>query len=224
MVGPLLNSQKVEIFNLVAGVGFSPALFEFGERQSEFQSLFRAPALLFKGTDFFFCFDLSPKRERVAIYSPGREHLQEGSVAANWGDMMFHFRNWLGYLSRESSAKDPWAELEQQAVSFGLELDENTPERPFSALEHRKVAQTLAVIQALLITYAKESGARDETIIAGIERLALAAESQDRKAWFQFAVGYIVSTATAMALDPEKTKALFTALRDGLKGVFMLIN
>lgn len=216
----LLKSQKVELHRLIGAVGLRPADFALAERLS-ITGIGSCPAVFARGTDFYFAFD-SNGLDSVLVLCPGQENKVEQYRYRGWAEAAGYFANWLAFLHREMNATDPWEEIERQTISFGLSFDDNTPASPFTVPEHKKVMQTLSVIQGLLITYAKENGAKHDRILEGIKRLEDAAERQDRKSWFQLAVGYIISTATAMGLDHGKTKALFVAFKNGLEGVIVL--
>jgi len=219
----LLKSQKAQVFDLAKAYGFGPARLKWIRLGSHFRHGGNVPALQVIGTDFFFAFD-DDRGGRIAAFSPGLEALNESQRANNIEEVLQFFIAWLQYLRRELAAPDPWAEIERQTVCFDLRFGEGMSESPFSVAEYRQVKQTLSVIQELLITHAKGNGIEHDSILAGIKRLEKAAENQDRKSWFQLVVGYLLSTATAMALDPEKTRALFTALKNGLDGVILLLS
>lgn len=216
----LLKSQKEDLFTLTTDLGMDPTMlvWDTWRPMARSQTCLRVSV---RDTSFYFSFDggLGVKSLR---YSPGAESVSEISLGEPWSEVRHRYALWLDHVMREMRAGDPWGEMRRQSVSFDLKIDDGTPDQPFSVEEHRKVIQALGVIQALLITYAKEINQKQDAIIDGISKLAKGAESQERKSWFQQAVGYILSTATAMGLDSEKTKALFVALRDGLKGVVLL--
>jgi hypothetical protein len=219
----LLKSQKADLFEIAKTIGFDVTSLYWNVWKSPHLGK-HVSRLCVRGTDFYFSFETHPRGTRHVYFSPGEQQVVEEYPADSWDLVQNAFSRWLSYSWRELHVSDPWKDLENQTVSFSVNLDGATSDRPFSVSEHKQVMQTLSVIQGLLITYAKESNQKHDTIIADIKKLEKAAESQDRKSWFQQAVGYLISTATAMGLDPEKTRALFSALKKGLEGAILFIN
>lgn len=219
----LLPSQRAEIFKILKRAEIDPALIIW-RRPTSRHCREEIDVLTLPSVGFSFSFDWWTDGKRFSEYSPGSETVYDSATFRSWDQQFDGFRDWCLFVRRELKSEDPWADLERQKINFGLVVDDQTTAQPFTVSEYKKILQTTQVIQALLITYAKESLAAQEQIKASIARLEAAAETQDRRSWFQQAVGLIISTAVSLALAPEQTKELFKALKDGLQGVIHLIG
>lgn len=105
-----------------------------------------------------------------------------------------------------------------------MSLHEDVAPTKFTVREHEKVVVTLDVIKGLLIAYAKDNERAINGISKDIGELKELAKEQDRKSFFNQVVGYLINTATSMALAPDQTRALFEKLKQGFEALVKFLR
>lgn len=163
----------------------------------------------------------------AVAYVPHKGHKERrptvpggGSNIIEWGKVVLHFKQWLGWLSEEIDVSDPWEEAMQFTRAF--------PEIEFG--EELFLPQERKVLQAKLLQLEQkiEASALPEAAIreltAAIKEASAKSESMTKKDWLNLFTGTMVNTMVTIALNPEQSSLVLGLIKSAFASFRMLLG
>jgi hypothetical protein len=203
--GPLLPSQRNDVFLAIQENGFDPSAFQWTQFVSRFDQKALASVLRHTPSGFYFRFEVTGEGHWCK-YSPAFETLTDENKTNLWQTQMEFVNHWLENLKREIQAADLWASLtggNSLSVASSGHFEDNAP---FTASERKRVESSLAEIRALIVASHQVSAETLGEIDRRLEYLEESAGRLGRKDWLNVAFSIVTNIIVTAAIPPETAR------------------
>lgn len=211
----ILNSQKMEFFNIVKQTGLNPADFEWTEQESNWMKKVVISKVAHRPSNYFYIFDLRDNGF-AAKYSPANDKAIDYDFFDYWEEQFNNACNWLVYLKREIEAFDPWTAITQESALINA-TNSNDSNTPFSTSEKSYIISGINEIKQYLLTAHKLD---PELIESRLNYLIEASDRVGRKDWINILLSTMIAIVVAAALPPETTREIFRFVGGVLSQIF----
>lgn len=218
----LLRSQRNEVLALVHNYELDPFNFEWSYAPSDHWANVDVPALVYKGSSFFFHFDYLQKKH-FCTYSPGADSIVEVGRSESWDGQVGDVENWLDCLRNEITQPDLWSQLGTLAVPSEHQRDPFESNEPFSAMQADRLLDALNEMRTYLHKELGELAEGGALVDEKIDYLIEASRRQGRKDWFHTAIGVFAPLFFKLGLDAALAVPAWKILLSGLRGISPLI-
>jgi hypothetical protein len=225
MNGPLLSSERNQVFAWIKKSGLNPAEFTWSEQSADHGSV---PALklthtptgfwyLFKNHDGKHSFTRLPGKKGVGMAGDGGLVGKWANGRLTYGQEYF-VKQWLKMVATEASQSDPWGDmLDRPAVGVAYEFTDNPH---FTPAERTQLVQHLTQVKIYLVSLTANDPQKLTQIEAKLDYLIDSTDRFGKKDWQMVALGVFLNLAQALALSPEQFRHLFELLKT--VGLFLL--
>ena len=222
----LLKSQIADLGREVANAGFRASDFAHETLAYERSGQTPAEALRHRQSRGFFAFGRAYTRNygygpkgrggdfRVG-FSPGAESNVDDRNELDWHGVLAAFREWLGYIRRESTAPDFWDAVAAHSSDPG-EGPRTGEDDSFDETERESVGKRLGQIEEMLFAMAKQQGADHEFIAAEFADLRTELATMKRGKWKKLVLGTLADLAIKEVLSPDNIRKAVDAASDFL--------
>jgi hypothetical protein len=222
----LLNTQKRDVFEMLANSGLEPHQFEWTSRKTHGSIGGPPPTHISilqskSRPEFHFTFDFAPD-SYYPVCSPWK-----GARVASLGEMSWPYcltqvQVWARRVQDELSTPDPWKALPGLATTSDIAVARDVANTEFSHRETDRLANGLEQIRQLLIDAAGRSEQTVAVINTQLNSLLDASKRMGRKDWVNQAIGALMTLSITLALPAETTKQALEILRQTLSGLVHL--
>jgi uncharacterized protein YejL (UPF0352 family) len=213
----LLPSQKNDFFRRIERVGLDPAAFHWGEislcRRDQ-TSTFTVPALIHSASGYYFAFGGRGGGGDFYIYFSPDSRGHGWDPSETWGGVQGWFDRWAKHLRQELDERDLWDELlARRSALQSTTVADNTP---FTGDERRRIAETLARIEAEVTRSNRFSAEQVRILHEKLDEMRSSAERLGRKDWQMFALGTLASIVISAAFAPDQARAVVEEVAQAL--------
>ncbi len=202
---------------------FNPRDFEIVPSTAQALSHEKGDQVRLKGTDYYFSIypnESEYQHEKFFVeYSPGREEIHELELCGNWEIVCYTFAQYLGFLTREITTDDPWADAKKFSDTLRALPETGEATSLISESEREAIWKALSSIQATLLEHVADSTERAEFVEQQFEILKDAATKFGRKDYLLLIYTAIIGIATTIGIPPHAGVEILHALK-GLIGNF----
>jgi hypothetical protein len=218
----LLKSQKNEVFKLIDEIGFNPSDFKWLDVTSKKMADTIVTKIEYTNSQYYFQFD-TLMDHHYAIFSPGRDKHIEEENTGSWEFQKKTMTRWLLYLEREISQSDLWENISSYKPLIDIILANDLSNEPFNNQQITQIVSGLN--QTRLYIEEHELATVDQMVIVNekLDYLINAVQRQGKRDWIYTLIGVFVTIGTALALAPEKAKALWIFIKNAIiSGILLL--
>ncbi len=226
MDATLLNTQKRDVFEMLANSGLEPHQFEWTSGLTGGGSIGAPPTQISilqskSQPEFNFAFYFARGSYRPSC-SPweGKRVASLGEVS--WPSCLGYVQMWAKLVQDELNTPDPWQALAGLATTSDIAVASEVANTEFSHRETDRLANGLEQIRRLLIDAAGRSEQSVAVINSQLNSLLDASKRMGRKDWVNQAIGALMTLSITLALPPETTKQALEILRQTLTGLVHL--
>lgn len=223
-----LKSQKYEVFNLIEKFGLDPSKFKWTYKKEKNSSL-KKERITYNDPIYYLSIRLENNRTSCD-FSPGlfnvneKKNFNHDYMKLPWAGILECIKKWLISLKRELEVPDIWDKIGNFHLDYESKTKGQIPNKKFSKDEIEKTSQSLENIRAYLIQLKGESQEHLNLINEKIDYLIEASKRMGRKDWIHVCIGAFTSLMTGLALSPEKSKEIWSLLREGISFVVRLLT
>jgi hypothetical protein len=218
----LRETQKNDVFRLVVNQGFDPSDFEWDVATTGFvehtiDRIVHRPS----GGSFFFAFDIIPgsafgpslEGDRLGIFSPGPEHMQQRASAIGWDGQLRHVALWLAALRQEVDTVSIWDTIGSATARQVAEA--NLPNRSLTKDEQRLIQ--LQVVQVRVYIRANvDDPATLKRIEKKLDELVESSKRLGVKDFANASLGLILGIAMTAAFNGHQAQELVNLFFNGV--------
>lgn len=210
----LLRSQRAELHHMLQKAGLAPTDFEIVPSTAKALSHEKGEQIRPRGTEYYFSIypnysDYNFEKFFVE-FSPARDTIHELELCMGWGSVTSAFERYLGYLWRELSTSDPWADSKEFNAAVHTLPSTSTSNDPISPEEREKIVETLGRIETALLEHVAKTEKRDEVrakkeqfIADNLSAIHTALTTFGKKDFLNLAYSGIIGVATAVGVSPS---------------------
>jgi len=220
----LMKGQKNDLLMEIKRTELDPLNFEWKRLGDNKKNRGILDSFTYKGTDYFFAVNI-PSEHFVIAYSPGHTILQERVARYDWESVVYTFRDWLSYLSREISQPDLWEELEglKENASFEYEFEYET-ENGMQQFTYQQVVQIEKGINEIREYLLEQVDGKTDEINHKLDYLIDASKRMGRTDWKNVFFGALVNLAINTGLDEMQRQAVVALFQSAVTGILKLVN
>ncbi|MCK4563577.1 MAG: hypothetical protein KAU94_02745 [Verrucomicrobia bacterium] len=222
----LLRTQKNQVLQSIKNMELDPINFEWTEAESEFNDFSggsTVPCLKYKGTEYFFIFDMN-KGQHYCFYSPGYDKPLDQQSLGAWNGLLDFVWQWLSHLNREIQEPDEWEQLSKFQLEEPVSVDPDTDNLSFTVQEVKQIKDGINNIREYLKQEFDEADGSHDIINEKIDYLIEATNRLGRRDWLHTSIGVFATLGTAISLTPEHGAQLIHLLKLAVNGVIKLLN
>jgi hypothetical protein len=213
----LMTSQKAMLHHVLKENRFNPADFEIVPSTARALSHEKGDQVRLRGTQYYFSIypnESDFQNEKFFVeYSPGKEEIHELELCGNWEIVCYTFAKYLGFLTREITTDDPWADAKKFSETIRALPETAEATSPISRLEREAIWKALSGIQATLLEHVADSAEKAEFVEEQFEILKDAAAKFGRKDYLLLIYTAIIGIATTISVPPQVGIEILHALK-----------
>jgi hypothetical protein len=195
------------LYTVLEEQGFNPTDFQIVTAPENNISGAAGEGVMLKGTKHFFSVYRNPSdysgTRFIAIFSPGKEEMQEWQECYEWMSVSMAFGTYLSFLRREMEAVDPWASAEKfskKVQTLPSVADENAP---ITASERTKIQGTLDEIRQTLLEHVGQSEKKQTYVKEQFAVLHDAIGKFGKKDYLMLVYTTVIGVATTVGVSPD---------------------
>jgi hypothetical protein len=213
----LMTSQKAMLHRILEENRFNPRDFEIVPSTAQALSREKGDQVRLKGADYYFSIypnESEYQDEKFFVeYSPGKEEIRELELCGNWEIVCYTFAQYLGYLVREVTTEDPWADAKKFSETLRALPETAEATTLISEVEREAIWKALSGIQATLLEHVADSTEKAEFVEEQFEILKDAATKFGRKDYLLLIYTAIIGIATTIGIPPHVGVEILHALK-----------
>lgn len=213
----LMTSQKAMLHHVLKENRFNPSDFEIVPSTAQALSHEKGDQVRLKGTEYYFSIypnESEYQHEKFFVeYSPGKEEIRELELCGNWEIVCYTFAQYLGFLAREITTDDPWADAKNFSETLRALPETAEATTLISEAERKAIWKALSGIQATLLEHAVGSAEKAEFVEEQFEILKDAATKFGRKDYLLLIYTAIIGIATTIGVPPHAGVEILHALK-----------
>jgi hypothetical protein len=213
----LMTSQKAMLHRILEENRFNPRDFEIVPSTAQALSREKGDQVRLKGADYYFSIypnESEYQDEKFFVeYSPGKEEIRELELCGNWEIVCYTFAQYLGYLVREVTTEDPWADAKKFSEILRALPETAEATTLISEVEREAIWKALSGIQARLLEHVADSTEKAEFVEEQFEILKDAATKFGRKDYLLLIYTAIIGIATTIGIPPHVGVEILHALK-----------
>ena len=168
--------------------------------------------------DFFFeIYDCSDGDYAIEM-RPGAHTKQANFIISQWDAIQKLFAEWADNLKSELEAPDLWTEAAKTAQLFASTLEPS--EDKFTRTELAEVQGQLRLLQLSFTQSALPETAK-QRMIELTATAAVKAEGFTKKDWQGWFIGSLISSITALAMNPTQAQEVYRLVKAAFGGLFL---
>ncbi len=210
----LLVSQKNAVFDMIQGVGLSPAQFKCTEVESHYLQDGLATKFTCNQTEYYFLIDKDANEHIHLTFCPAEETIEGRSYCYSWDETAKRLGQWIEYVFREVREPDKWARLSTEVESLNMALEPQPSQDRFTVQEYESLVQSLSVLG----TRIKQIEGLSEKQLSGIdtelEHLKEMAKSLSKVDWKSMFVGTIITLIIQLSIGQEQGRAIWAIVKE----------
>lgn len=220
----LMKGQKNDLLMEIKRTELDPLNFEWQRSEDKKKHSGIIDIFKYKGTDYIFAVNI-PSEHFVVVYSPGHTIFQERVQHFDWESVVYTFRNWLNYLSREISQPDLWEELEEIKINATFEYEfEYETENGMQQFTYQQVVQIEKGINDIREYLLEQVDGKTDEINHKLDYLIDASKRMGRTDWKNVFFGALMNIFTTIGLDPVQREAVVALFQSAVTGILKLVN
>ena len=211
----LLKAQRNVLFNALIECGLSSDIFSEKKTSSSYRITLNNSIYYFTTTPNL---SSSIADGDFEINSLPKSENSRWNNGYHWSEVVDCFNKWADAMREEIDTPDLWAEATKTAQLFAPTAEPSDDK--FTRTELAEVQGQLRLLQLSFTASALPEAAKQK-LIKLTETAAVKAEGFTKKDWQGWFIGSIISSITALAMNPTQAQEVYRLVKAAFGGLFL---